>query len=154
MTKKLQTEVNHLTTVLQCPDMMVFLLLWNWHPTVLLEKVFKWRSRSFTSSPHLPGNPLKFIWKGSPRSSFSIYSGIGEVGWSTYQLFCIAADQGDIQANILSGLNVAWNSANARWAPPCLLLCRQSDLTQYSSIACNKAGKGRGGSTKAKWKQD
>lgn len=66
------------------------------------------------------------------------------------QLFCIVADQVDILENILSRLNVAWNSTSGCWAPPCLLLCRKSDLTQYSSIAGNKAQKGRGGSRKSK----
>lgn len=66
------------------------------------------------------------------------------------QLFSIVADQVDILENILSGFNVAWNSTSDCWAPPCLLLCRQSDLPQYSSIAGSKAQKGRDGNRKSK----
>lgn len=76
---------------------MALLLLWKRPPTDLLGKVSKSRSCSVIASPQLPGNQLKINWKGSPRSSFSVYSGIRGGGWFTYQLFCTAADQVGIQ---------------------------------------------------------
>lgn len=57
---------------------MSLLLLLKRHPTHLLGKVSKKRSCSVIAFPQLPGNQLKFNWKSSPRSSFSVYSGLRE----------------------------------------------------------------------------
>lgn len=121
MTTKLQTEANHVIILQQSLDIMVLLLLGNRDPSVLLQK--KLQFHSFSPPPWEPAKT--HLEEFAPRSFFSVYCGMREVGRSTYQLFWITADQEDIQEGTLSGLNVAQNSANACWPPPCLLLRRQ-----------------------------
>lgn len=143
--KKLHIQGNNFS----CLDIMALLLLWKRHPTDLLGKVSKKKLQCQSFSP-APWEPAEIQLEEITKVSLQCLLWTRGGSWFMHQQFCTAADQVAVQENIWSGFHLAWASASACSAPPCLLLYRHWSH-QHAGNA-GKAGKGRGGSTKAKWK--